>query len=94
MGIAEGLERIRSEGKVNGNLHGGNLLVEDEKVSTDARIGDVGLHWPCDDEHKRPNQKYGVLPFVAPELLLGANAASDIYSFRIIMIFYLNLIVD
>jgi len=68
-GIAGGLERIHAEGKVHGNLHGGNLLVEDEKVSTDARIGDVGLHGPCDDGHKKPNQIYGVLPFIAPEVL-------------------------
>ncbi|CAG8733738.1 21776_t:CDS:2, partial [Rhizophagus irregularis] len=38
--IAGGLERIHSEGKIHRNLHGGNLLVEDEKVSTDARIAD------------------------------------------------------
>ncbi|CAB5386294.1 unnamed protein product [Rhizophagus irregularis] len=36
-GIAGGLEKIHSEGKIHGNLHGGNLLIEDEKVSTDAR---------------------------------------------------------
>jgi serine/threonine protein kinase len=59
-GIAGGLERIHSEGKVHGNLHGGNLLIEDEKVSTDARIGDVGLHGPCnDDKNRRANQIYG-----------------------------------
>ena len=86
-GIAGGLERIHAEGKVHGNLHGGNLLVEDEKVSTDARIGDVGLHGPCDDEHRKPNQLHGVLPFVAPEVLRGEiySTASDIYSFGIIM---------
>ncbi|CAB5381650.1 unnamed protein product [Rhizophagus irregularis] len=49
-GIAGGLERIHSEGKIHGNLHGGNLLIEDEKVSTDARISDVGLHGPCDND--------------------------------------------
>jgi serine/threonine protein kinase len=68
-GIAGGLERIHSEGKVHGNLHGGNLLIEDEKVSTDTRIGDVGLHGPCNDnENRRANQTYGVLPYIAPEV--------------------------
>ena len=31
-GIALGLERIHSEGKVHGNIHGGNLLVEGEDI--------------------------------------------------------------
>ncbi|GES99774.1 kinase-like domain-containing protein [Rhizophagus clarus] len=87
-GIAGGLERIHSEGKIHGNLHGGNLLVEDEKVSTDARISDVGLHGPCDsDINNSPIQRYGVLPYVAPEVLRGEHpsTASDIYSFGIIM---------
>jgi len=30
---AGGLERIHSEGKIHGNLHGGNLLIEDERCS-------------------------------------------------------------
>ncbi|GBC05292.1 hypothetical protein RclHR1_06160003 [Rhizophagus clarus] len=86
-GIAGGLERIHSEGKIHGNIHGGNLLVEDEKVSTDARISDVGLHGPCNDKNKSSYQKYGVLPYVAPEVLRGENhsTASDIYSFGIVM---------
>ncbi|PKY22195.1 kinase-like protein, partial [Rhizophagus irregularis] len=87
-GIAGGLERIHSEGKIHGNLHGGNLLIEDEKVSTDARIADVGLHGPCDNDIRNGSiQKYGVLPYVAPEVLRGDNynTASDIYSFGIVM---------
>src|SRR5687767_4139104 len=47
-GVARGLERIHIEGKIHKNLHGGNLLIDDEKISTDARIGDVGLYGPCD----------------------------------------------
>ncbi|PKC67531.1 kinase-like protein [Rhizophagus irregularis] len=87
-GIAGGLERIHSEGKIHGNLHGGNLLVEDEKVSTDARIADVGLHGPCNNDINNGSiQRYGVLPYVAPEVLRGDNynIASDIYSFGIVM---------
>ncbi|CAB5386676.1 unnamed protein product [Rhizophagus irregularis] len=33
-GIAGSLERIHSEGKVHKNLHGGNLLIEDKKISS------------------------------------------------------------
>ena len=29
------------------------LLVENEKTFTDARIGDVGLHEPCNDENNK-----------------------------------------
>jgi serine/threonine protein kinase len=85
-GIAGGLERIHSEGKIHGNIHGGNLLIEDEKVSTDARIADVGLHGPCDNDNSSI-QRYGVLPYVAPEVLRDGNynTASDIYSFGIVM---------
>lgn len=87
-GISGGLERIHAEGKVHKNLHEGNLLIENEKISTDARIGDVGLYGPCYNlENKSTNQIYGVLPYVAPEVLRGENysTASDIYSFGIIM---------
>ncbi|CAB5370974.1 unnamed protein product [Rhizophagus irregularis] len=38
------------------NLHGGNLLIEDEKVS--ARISDVGLYEPCNYDKSR-SQLYG-----------------------------------
>ncbi|CAG8516139.1 3356_t:CDS:2 [Dentiscutata heterogama] len=53
-GIANGLERIHDHGLYHGNLHGGNLLVENEPESIDTRIADVGLHgsWVtaiCDD---------------------------------------------
>jgi serine/threonine protein kinase len=69
-GIAGGLERIHAEGKVHKNLHGGNLLIEDEKISTDAHISDVGLYGPCKNhENKSSDQIYGVLPYVAPEVL-------------------------
>ncbi|PKY46909.1 hypothetical protein RhiirA4_461918 [Rhizophagus irregularis] len=54
--------------KIHGNLHGGNLLIEDEKVS--ARISDVGLYEPSkikvlpltwiqdNDPGKRPTASY------------------------------------
>src|SRR4051794_23047057 len=86
--IAGGLERIHTEGKVHGNLHRGNLLIEDEKVSTDARIGDVDLYGPCNyDENKSTNQICGVLSYIAPEIIHGENhsTSSDIYSFGIVM---------
>ncbi|CAG8780920.1 395_t:CDS:2 [Cetraspora pellucida] len=40
-GVASGLDKIHSEKRFHSNLHGGNLLIEDETISTDARIADV-----------------------------------------------------
>ncbi len=84
-GISGGIEYIHESGLVHGNLHGGNLLVENEQDSIDARITDVGLHGPVDK--KNSNDIYGVLPYIAPEILKGnlPTKASDIYSFGIIM---------
>ncbi|EXX68695.1 uncharacterized protein OCT59_008946 [Rhizophagus irregularis] len=92
-GIAGGLERIHTEGKVLKNLHGGNLLIGDEEISIDTGdvyidtyISDVGLYGPRYNP-RSSDQIYGVLPYVAPEVLRGENysTASDIYSFGIIM---------
>ncbi|CAB5198477.1 unnamed protein product [Rhizophagus irregularis] len=60
--IAKGLERIHIEGKIHRNLHGGNLLIEDDEISTDAtdaRISDVGLYGPSNIiKNENPNQIY------------------------------------
>src|SRR3989337_4001115 len=84
-GIAGGLERIHAEGKVHKNLHGGNLLV-DEDISINVRISDVGINGPCHN-FKKSNKIYGVLPFIAPEVLRGEGytPAFDIYLFGIVM---------
>ncbi|CAG8733214.1 21354_t:CDS:2, partial [Dentiscutata erythropus] len=65
--VVNGLERIHDHGLYHGNLHGGNLLVENEPESIDIRIADVGLHGPPSREINSIN--YGVLPFIAPEVL-------------------------
>ncbi|RHZ87498.1 hypothetical protein Glove_34g34 [Diversispora epigaea] len=82
-GISEGLEKIHKEGFYHGNLHGGNLLIENEPESVDVRIADIGIHGSVNQTTTR----YGVLPFVAPEILkdLPYTQESDIYSFGIIM---------
>ncbi|CAI2162704.1 3601_t:CDS:2 [Funneliformis geosporum] len=50
-----------------------------------TRIADVGIHGPVDRNNS--NDIYGVLPYVAPEVLKGSplSKASDIYSFGMIM---------
>jgi len=84
-GIAGGLDDVHKRNLVHKDLHGGNLLVEDESVSTDARIADLGL---CGPVEKTTNDHiYGVLPYIAPEVLQGAPCTqeADIYAFGIIM---------
>jgi len=83
-GIAASLNIIHKKGLYHRNLHGGNLLIEDESATTDAKIADVGIYGPAD---KPAMEVYGVLPYVAPEVLKGGgfSMASDIYSFGIIM---------
>ncbi|CAB4381545.1 unnamed protein product [Rhizophagus irregularis] len=81
--ISAGLNVIHELGLVHGHLHGGNILVENEMDSVDAKIADTGLHGPV-DKSVSSQQIYGVLPFVAPEILDGNSTStkeSDIYSF-------------
>ncbi|RIB25753.1 kinase-like domain-containing protein [Gigaspora rosea] len=81
--IAGGLKQIHDCRLYHGNLHGGNLLTETTVDGVNIRISDTGLHGPPD----RTSAVYGVLSFVAPEVLKGGKCtqASDIYSFGIIM---------
>src|ERR1044072_2340683 len=71
---------------IHGHLHGGNILIESEMDSIDAKIADTGLHGPV-DRQMSTQQIYGVTPFVAPEIFNGntPTKASDIYSFGMIM---------
>ncbi|EXX71949.1 Tpk1p [Rhizophagus irregularis DAOM 197198w] len=79
--IAIGLEYIHEKEINHQNLHTGNLLYMD-----DIRIciTDIGL---CKPDDTNNNNVYGVLPYIAPEILQGQNYtnAADIYSYGIIM---------
>nr|CAG8521682.1 4704_t:CDS:2 [Entrophospora candida] len=52
--ISCGLEKIHSQDLFHGNLHGGNLLIEEENVSTDAKLADVGFYGPV---NQRPTAR-------------------------------------
>ena len=84
--ISTGLNLIHEHDLIHGHLHGGNILIECEMDSIDAKIADTGLHGPVDKQISS-QQIYGVVPFVAPEIFNGnkPTKASDIYSFGIIM---------
>ncbi|GES81823.1 kinase-like domain-containing protein [Rhizophagus clarus] len=83
--IADGIYYIHQNELIHRDLHTGNIL----KDLTDTFIADVGLCRPADYNVLEDTNKkiYGVLPYIAPEILRGQNytKASDIYSFGIIM---------
>ncbi|KAG9296758.1 hypothetical protein G9A89_001390 [Geosiphon pyriformis] len=75
--IANGLARIHNNGLVHRDLHPGNIL----RSGSNTFIADLGLH---------PSTEWnviGILPYVAPELLVGKpySPSSDIYSLSMIM---------
>ncbi|RIA81191.1 kinase-like domain-containing protein [Glomus cerebriforme] len=81
--ISKALNSLHKCNLIHRDLHSGNLL-----LSTDmfTHISDLGLSQPADGSTK-PDEIYGVLPYIAPEVLRGNpyTKASDIYSFGIIM---------
>src|SRR5687768_16853268 len=82
MYITKGLKAIHSKGFIHKDLHSGNIL----RYDYDYSITDLGLCRPVneqDDEKKI----FGVLPYIAPEVLKGKKytQAADIYSFGIIV---------
>ncbi|EXX62915.1 kinase-like domain-containing protein [Rhizophagus irregularis DAOM 181602=DAOM 197198] len=83
--IAYGLETIHERELIHRDLHIGNVL----KFPYYSSITDMGLCKPADynSSENSKNRIYGVLPYIAPEILRGQNytKAADIYSFGIIM---------
>ncbi|KAG9297688.1 hypothetical protein G9A89_011203 [Geosiphon pyriformis] len=80
-GITTGLRAIHKAGHIHRDLHLGNILLEGTKAS----IADMSLSRPADQYNT--GEVYGVLPFIAPEVLSGRpyTQAADIYSFAMIM---------
>ena len=78
--IISGLNTIHQQKLVHCDFHHGNILNQQNVLS----ISDLGLCKPVQYfQSLRKNDIYGVLPFVAPEILRGKpyTPASDIYSF-------------
>jgi len=80
--IAYGLMTIHEKGLIHQDLHCGNIL---NGKTLGSLITDLGLCKPAISQNNS-NQIYGVLPYVAPEVLRGKKytQASDIYGFGII----------
>ena len=88
--ISNGLDKIHSEDYHHRDLHSGNILNLILYVSENNYIGsvisDFGLCCPA-DQNSVDKTLYGVLPFVAPEILRGEEftKAADIYGFGMLM---------
>src|SRR3954451_16374948 len=79
--IARGLKNIHNKGFIHKDLHSGNILSYNNYA---CYITDLGL---CKPVNKKDEKKiYGVLPYVAPEVLRGKTytQSADIYSFGIL----------
>ncbi|EXX72824.1 Ypk2p [Rhizophagus irregularis DAOM 197198w] len=80
--IISGLNFIHKKELIHRDLHIGNILKHENNVS----ITDMGLCKPANCDLSK-NNIYGILPYIAPEILRGQNytKAADIYSFGINM---------
>ncbi|RIB28183.1 kinase-like domain-containing protein [Gigaspora rosea] len=82
--IALGLLKLHRDFKlIHSDLHSGNILIDETGEPT---IADLGLSKPMDASSDK-NAIYGVIPYVAPEVLKGGKFTkqSDIYSFGMII---------
>ena len=78
------LEAIHKLNLIHGDFHNGNLLCSSITFVT---ISDLGLCRPVNQSNIKNDDIYGVLPYMAPEVLRGKpyTKAADIYSFGMIM---------
>ncbi|EXX71729.1 Bck1p [Rhizophagus irregularis DAOM 197198w] len=77
-----GLLLIHRAKIIHRDLHSGNILFDNYY----AYIGDLGISRSATDLNN-DNEKYGIIPYMAPEIFQGQKytEASDIYSFGMIM---------
>ena len=86
--ISKGLKKIHKKNMVHRDFHTGNILFKDIFTYSDiSYISDMGLCGKVDNVNE--TNIYGVIPYVAPEVLKGKpyTQAADIYSFGMIMYF-------
>jgi serine/threonine protein kinase len=86
--IINGLSNIHDAGKVHKDFHSGNILMMETDSHNLPIISDLGLCQPVNNEEQSVKKGiYGVIPYMAPEVLRGYQymKAADIYSFGIIM---------
>lgn len=86
MNISYGLEVIHQKNYHHKDFHSGNILNKIDSDGISSVISDFGLCCPA-DQSSADKTLYGVLPFVAPEVLRGGEftKAADIYGFGMLM---------
>ncbi|RGB41757.1 kinase-like domain-containing protein, partial [Rhizophagus diaphanus] len=84
--IIWGLDNIHRQNLIHCDFHDGNILNHNDEDKVKIYISDLGLCRPVKSLFKK-DDIYGVIPFMAPEVLRGKpyTLASDIYSFSMIM---------
>ncbi|GES80889.1 kinase-like domain-containing protein [Rhizophagus clarus] len=86
-GISIGLKDIHNSGLIHRDFHCGNLL-SGRSYEYNVFITDLGLYQPVNVKYSQSDNKriYGVLPYMAPEVLRGKEytQTSDIYGFGIV----------
>src|SRR6266498_5450729 len=82
--IIEGLGHIHDQKIIHRDFHSGNILYENQ---FDIVISDLGINKSSIKSTNEDNGIYGVISYMAPEILQGKEytTASDIYSFGMIM---------
>jgi serine/threonine protein kinase len=82
------LKSLHKSGYFHKDLHSGNILQAKKYISNSnfSYVSDFGLSGPV-NEQNIDNKLYGVLPYIAPEVLNGEpyTTSADIYSFGVIM---------
>ncbi|EXX56544.1 Cmk2p [Rhizophagus irregularis DAOM 197198w] len=84
--IIYGLNGIHQKNLIHCDFHDGNILNGNINEDNQVYISDLGLCKPVKSFLEK-DSIYGVIPFMAPEVLRGKpyTPASDIYSFSMIM---------
>ncbi|RIB12797.1 kinase-like domain-containing protein [Gigaspora rosea] len=85
--ISYDLSRIHITGLIHDDFHSGNILLNQNiDGSIISYITDLGLSRK-QNEHDTRKDVYGVMPYVAPEILIGRKHTqeADIYSLGVIM---------
>ncbi|CAI2171385.1 14238_t:CDS:2 [Funneliformis geosporum] len=85
--MLKGLSNIHEGGIIHRDFHSGNILTDKNR---EVAIGDLGLSKSAAEGED--DEIYGIIPYVAPEVLQGQKytEASDIYSFGMIMWEYMT----
>ncbi|EXX51179.1 Mkk2p [Rhizophagus irregularis DAOM 197198w] len=83
--IINGLKGIHQKQMIHCDFHTGNILFEAISCFSSNYISDMGLCGEIGNIDKK--NIYGVMPYIAPELLRGNpyTQAADVYSFSMIM---------